>query len=114
MSTVSTHVLNTATGRPGAAIKLVFEAIGPDGIRTEINRAITNADGRVAKVGPADGAIKAGTYRLTFMTGEYFTAAGSRCFYPKVEIEFEIGAADEHFHVPLLISPFGFSTYRGS
>lgn len=114
MTTISTHVLNTATGKPGAAMKVLFEGIGPEGRRTAINQTQTNSDGRVSELVPAGTKINAGVYCLSFMTGGYFEAAGSKCFYPHVEVFFEVGSSDEHYHVPLLVSPFGFSTYRGS
>jgi 5-hydroxyisourate hydrolase len=114
MSTISTHVLNTATGKPGAAMKIVFESVGANGKKTEIGRNLTNADGRVTALVPSGVTMKPGTYSLTFLTGEYFAASGGKCFYPQVEVLFEVGPADEHYHVPLLVSPFGFSTYRGS
>ena len=114
MSTISTHVLNTATGRPGAGMVVVFDSVNPDGNLEEISRAPANADGRVVSLLPAGKSLDKGNYRLTFDTSGYFSALGLRCFYPKVEIFFEITDSTEHYHIPLLVSPYSYSTYRGS
>lgn len=109
MGTLSTHVLDTAAGRPAAGIAVTLE----DGISGSLlGEAVTDADGRVASLGPDQ--LAAGDYRLTFATGDYFVAAGTPVFYPEVVVVFTLGDPAEHYHVPLLLSPFGFSTYRGS
>ena len=101
MSTLSTHVLDTARGRPAAGVPVRLERAdgGPP-----LAEAVTGEDGRVAALGPAD--LAAGAYRVVFDTGAYFAQAGQRAFYPEV--------ADGHYHVPLVLSPFGYATYRGS
>lgn len=107
MSTVSTHVLDTSLGLPAAGIKVTLER-GAEILAS----GITNADGRVPAF--AEGAaLKEGAYRLRFLIGEYFTRDQRTAFYSEVAINFNIDA-DEHYHVPLLLSPFGYSTYRGS
>jgi 5-hydroxyisourate hydrolase len=80
---------------------------------TRVGGGTTNADGRVADL-MTPGSLTAGTYRMTFQTGVYFAANGIEGFYPYVPVPFEITATDQHYHVPLLLSPFGYSTYRGS
>jgi len=113
MSGLSTHVLDTSIGRPAAGIAVRLEVEAGDGWR-ELARAATNADGRVAQLLPAGTALAAATYRLTFDVGAYHAARGGAGFYPFVSIAFTVGDAAQHHHVPLLLSPFGYSTYRGS
>jgi 5-hydroxyisourate hydrolase len=115
MSTISTHVLDTARGRPAEGIDVSLERIVETGSWHEVGRGTTNADGRVKDLVPG-GRIEPGRYRITFETAPYLARQGALGFYPFVQVVFEIGpaAAGEHFHVPLLLSPWGFSTYRGS
>jgi 5-hydroxyisourate hydrolase len=105
---ISTHVLDAALGRPAAGVRVELE--GPIGSSTV--EALTDADGRVGSL--LDGPLATGTYRLRFDTGGYFEAAGSDTFYPEVVVAFRITDAEQHYHVPLLLSPFAYSTYRGS
>jgi len=107
VSTISTHVLDTSLGKPAAGVRVTFER--EDG---QIIDAITDADGRIGEFESGD--IAPGTYRLRFDSAEYFTKTNRPVFYPEVVVAFRIEAGDEHFHIPLLISPFGYSTYRGS
>jgi 5-hydroxyisourate hydrolase len=111
VSAITTHVLDTARGRPAAGIDVVLERASATGWDA-VGRGTTDADGRLRDLLPA-GAPAAGRYRLTFDTGAYFAAAGERAFYPEVVVVFAVDG-DEHHHVPLLLSPFGYSTYRGS
>ena len=104
MSHVTTHVLDSALGRPAAGVPV--QLTGPDGL---IASSQTNADGRVTDLGPAE--LAPGDYSLAFDTATYFGDAEH--FYPRVCIDFTIAGSD-HYHVPLLLSPFGYSTYRGS
>jgi 5-hydroxyisourate hydrolase len=114
MAGITTHVLDTALGRPAAGVAITLEvADGPAAWR-QLGAGVTDADGRLRTLVPADATIDAGTYRLTFDTGAYFTAAGRASFYPSVQVTFQITAPAEHHHVPLLLSPYGYSTYRGS
>lgn len=115
MSGLSTHVLDTSNGRPAAGIgvRLEVEDAAAAGWR-ELARAATNADGRVAQLLPPGTALAATTYRLTFDVAAYHAAHGGAGFYPYVTIVFTVRDAAQHHHVPLLLSPFGYSTYRGS
>jgi hydroxyisourate hydrolase len=108
MSHVTTHVLDNALGSPAAGVAVALS--GPDG--DIIATGETDADGRVAYLGPE--ALPAGDYRIEFQTGAYFAASGRQTFFPRVTIEFILADAAAHYHVPLLISPFAYSTYRGS
>ena len=105
--TLSTHVLDAALGRPAADVAVRLEAA--DG--TALADARTDGDGRVANLGSA---LDAGTYRLRFDTGAYFAATGQTGFYPEVVLTFSVTDPQQHYHVPLLLSPFAYSTYRGS
>jgi len=112
--TLSTHVLDTARGRPGAGIPVILSAEGPGGWK-ELGRGTTDADGRIAALLPENApAAPVGTMlRLRFELAAYFARAGTPAFYPHVEIVFALQDGGHH-HIPLLISPFGYSTYRGS
>ena len=107
MSTISTHVLDTSSGRPAEGIKVTLER-GADILAT----GLTNSDGRVPGF-PEVGVLREGTYRLRFLVLEYFERDRRQTFYTEITVNFQIGT-DEHYHVPLLLSPFGYSTYRGS
>lgn len=109
MSTLSTHVLDTAIGKPAAGIRVVL--MHDDKV---LGEGITDADGRVKNLLVASPNLSPGEYRLRFETGAYFGKRERESFYKDISIEFVIRAADEHYHVPLLLSPFGYSTYRGS
>jgi len=113
MSPITTHVLDTALGKPAAGVSLQLTRLEADGTQHELARAITNADGRVPDL-LAPGSLRRGRYRMTFQTGAYFAASQRTSFYPVVEVVFEISAETEHYHIPLLLSPYGYSTYRGS
>ncbi len=113
MSPITTHVLDTALGKPAAGIRVTLYQLGDDANAVEIGRGVTNADGRITGLLPENSKIS-GQYRLEFGTAEYFSATGRESFYPRVEILFEVDPAGGHYHVPLLLSPFGYSTYRGS
>jgi 5-hydroxyisourate hydrolase len=110
-SPITTHVLETAVGRPARGVSVVLERLDTNFV--EIARGKTNDDGRIMDWMPA-GKAPAGTYRITFDTGTFYKELGQTTFYPTVSITFDLNAPDEHYHVPLLISPYGFSTYRGS
>jgi 5-hydroxyisourate hydrolase len=111
---VSTHVLDTARGRPAEGLRIVFEAAAADGAWEPVGAATTDADGRAPDLLDDDTFVPAGVYRMTFETGAWFGGRGVTTFYPRVRVEFEITDAHQHHHVPLLLSPFGYSTYRGS
>lgn len=112
MSPITTHVLDVSQGRPAAGVPVVLEAAEGAGWR-ELGRGVTDADGR-QKTLLAPGTLPAGTYRLSFDTGAYFKLLGSPGFFPAVTVVFEVRSPGGHHHVPLLLSPFGYSTYRGS
>ena len=112
---LSTHVLDTTLGRPARGVAVTLE-VADDAASArfrEVARAVTDEDGRVREL-VAKGALEARMYRLTFATRAYFEASGQPAFYPEVAVVFEVRDARAHHHVPLLLSPFGYSTYRGS
>jgi 5-hydroxyisourate hydrolase len=114
MSTITTHVLDTAQGRPAAGIEIVLERMGEQGEWQPVGRGMTDADGRLATLVPERQSAPPGVYRLTFATGAYFSSRQIAAFYPLVAVTFDVRPGDAHYHVPLLLSPFGYSTYRGS
>jgi 5-hydroxyisourate hydrolase len=110
---ISTHILDTSRGRPAAGVTVTLERrIGESWNAVVAER--TDADGRVRALLPPDRVPEPGTYRLRFDVGPYFAAHGDAAFYPTVEVVFLVGENGGHYHVPLLLSPFGYSTYRGS
>jgi 5-hydroxyisourate hydrolase len=113
MSPITTHVLDTAPGRPAEGVAVVLEQRREDGSWHELGRGTTNADGRVTDLLPEQHVLEGGVYRLRFGSGDYFYSLGLRCFYPEVRVLVQIDAGG-HYHLPLLLSPFGYSTYRGS
>jgi 5-hydroxyisourate hydrolase len=106
---LSTHVLDATTGRPAAGVTVRLEFWTSTGWAAAWART-TDADGRI----PELGSPVAGRHRITFATGEYFAARGIATFYPEVSVVFEVTDPDQHHHVPLLLGPFGYTTYRGS
>ena len=112
MSSITTHVLDIAHGKPAAGISVILHAQTENGWH-EVGRGLTNQDGRVANLVPPAG-FKAGRYRLTFDTAGYHVKTTTRPFFPEVTITFDVADASQSYHVPLLLSPFGYSTYRGS
>jgi 5-hydroxyisourate hydrolase len=110
-SPITTHVLDTALGKPAAGVAVVLERqVGSEW--SELGRGVTDADGRNRSLMTGD--LSAGVYRLTFATGAYFAALAVAGFFPEVSIVFRVDETRSHYHVPLLLSPFGYSTYRGS
>jgi 5-hydroxyisourate hydrolase len=132
VSAVTTHVLDTAKGTPAVGVAVRLERVsggaeagggtgagagaGTSGGGTsgggEIARGQTDADGRVGDLGPAE--LPPGTYRLVFGTGDYFAGQGQAAFFPEVTVVFVLADPASHYHLPLLLSPFAYSTYRGS
>ncbi|HUA00795.1 MAG TPA: hydroxyisourate hydrolase [Candidatus Aquilonibacter sp.] len=112
MSEITTHVLDTSLGRPAAGVPVTLEARDSAGKWQPFGRGSTDADGRLRNLAP--GPLAAGVYRLTFDTRAYFDARRIASFYPEVAVVFDVHDAAAKYHVPLLISPFGYSTYRGS
>jgi len=109
MSGITTHVLDTSRGRPASGVPVVLEIRSETGWR-EVGRAETDGDGRVRQLPQP----VVGVYRLTFQIETYFQAQGIEGFYPEAAIVFHVRDASQHYHVPLLLSPYGYSTYRGS
>ena len=109
---ITTHVLDTAAGRPGNGIAISLE-LQHGTAWQPVGSGVTDDDGRLRTLTPP-GPVAPGTYRIRFETGAYFTARGTAGFFPVVEIQFTVDDGNQHYHVPLLLSPFGFSTYRGS
>ena len=114
MSAITTHVLDTAQGRPARGIAVVLEVQTEDGGWKTLGRGETDEDGRVRTLLATEAQLERGVYRLTFETGAYFSAQGVEGFYPFASIVFNVREPGGHYHVPLLLSPFGYSTYRGS
>ena len=103
---ITTHVLDTSAGRPAAGVAIVLERAGGE----RVGAGVTDADGRLTDLG----SVEPGHYRLTFDTGGYFAAGGQDGFYPEVVVNFTVQQGEDHYHVPLLLNPYGYSTYRGS
>jgi 5-hydroxyisourate hydrolase len=112
MSNITTHVLDLARGVPAAGVSVTLAHADGAGHFGTVGRATTDVDGRVRSFGA--GAGRVGRYRLTFRMGEYFGLKGDACFFPEVQLVFDVHSTDQRLHVPLLVSPYGYSTYRGS
>ena len=114
---LSTHVLDTAKGRPAAGVRIMLYRISGQNHR-KVKEVVTNADGRTDAPMLEGAALEAGVYELVFCAGDYLRASGQAgegvLFLDEIPIRFGVPDADQHYHVPLLISPFGYSTYRGS
>jgi 5-hydroxyisourate hydrolase len=110
---ITTHVLDTAAGRPAAGVPVVLEMRRGDAWEP-VGQGTTDDDGRLGDLLPDGREAGPAAYRLRFDTAAYFRTRGVTGFYPEVAIQFEVTDAGEHHHVPLLLSPFGYSTYRGS
>ena len=113
MSPITAHVLDTALGQPARGLGVQLDEQDDHARFRLLARAATDDDGRVRAL-LAPGSLRAGTYRLTFETGAYLRATGRPVFYPRVEVVFCIEQPEQHYHIPLLLSPYGYSTYRGS
>ncbi len=110
---LSTHILNTASGRPAEGVAISLHRLG-DGRWEHLNDGATDADGRCKTILPAAIAFEAGIYRLRFETEPYYLAQGTPGLYPYVDIVFTIEDATQHYHIPLLLTPNSYTTYRGS
>jgi 5-hydroxyisourate hydrolase len=113
MSAITTHVLDLKSGLPARAVAVRLEIHRADRW-TPLGDRVTDEDGRVRDFIAQGARVDSGLYRLTFRTGDYFRAQGTAAFHPEVVVSFEISDPARHHHVPLLISPFGYTTYRGS
>ena len=118
MGRLSTHILDTAHGLPAAGVPVELWEIMPDGARVLASSAITNTDGRTDEPMLAGDAYRSGTYELIFHMGAHFRAGkaseGRPLFLDVIPVRFTIDASEDHYHVPLLVSPWAYSTYRGS
>ena len=113
MSQITTHILDTALGCPASGVDItLFQQLGDQW--TQVGAAKTNSDGRAPNLCASSQPLDAGTYRLHFAIDQYFDAIDSPVFYPWAEVVFNIDGDGQHYHIPLLLSPFGYSTYRGS
>lgn len=110
---ISTHILDTTRGRPAAGVTVLLERAGAAGF-VQVGGGTTDGDGRVKPLLPAETPLEPGIYRITFAVGAWFAGLGVDAFYPEVQIQFRVGSGSEHYHVPLLLNPFGYATYRGS
>jgi 5-hydroxyisourate hydrolase len=110
-SRITTHILDTTCGRPAACVSARLEVEGPNGWQ-EIGAGVSNEDGRIVKLGPAELAV--GNYRIEIDTGAYYQRFEMECFFASVCLGITLKDCTQHYHVPLLISPFAVSTYRGS
>lgn len=110
---LSVHVLNLENGLPSPGVNVTLEKhVGKDW--QSLAQGVTNEQGRIGELFPAKQALEAGEYRVVFKTGEYFKKTGHETFFPEIPVIFEVKNVDQHYHIPLLLSPYGFSTYRGS
>ena len=118
MAGLTTHILDTTRGRPASGVEIELHAVGPDGVRALVARARTNADGRTDKPLIAAGDARAGVFELSFHIGDYFRVSGEKTTNPPfldvVPIRFAIADPEAHYHVPLVATPWSYSTYRGS
>ena len=114
MSAITTHVLDISRGRPAHGVPVFLELQTSASVWQLIGKGVTDEDGRRRDLLSSDFQLKPGNYRITFDTGVYFAAHKTQGFYPQVTIVFTVQDVAQHYHVPLLLSPFGYSTYRGS
>ena len=113
MSQITTHILDTSLGKPAAGVRVSLSQ-QTESEWIELGVGVTDDDGRVSDLLDSDATLPAGQCKLTFDTGDYYADIDTSCFYPQVEIQFSIAGDGQHYHVPLLLNPFGYSTYRGS
>jgi 5-hydroxyisourate hydrolase len=113
MSAITTHVLDTARGHPAAGIAVKLEVRAGDGWKL-LGEGRTDSNGRCNALLPENARLEPGTYRLVFDVGAYFNSQQTETFYEAIPVVFAIRRPEAHYHVPLLVSPYGYSTYRGS
>jgi 5-hydroxyisourate hydrolase len=114
MSPITTHILDTMLGKPGRGIAVVIEVDDGTGRWVELARGVTDADGRIAQFTPPLTPLEPGAYRVRFLVAAYFAALEIAAFYPEVDVIVQIDDPTQHYHIPLLLSPFSYTTYRGS
>lgn len=113
MTQITSHILDTSLGNPAADVQITLMRKQADDW-VELGSAATNQDGRVSDFLGHDDVLAAGIYKLTFNLSDYYAALGTESFYPYAEVVFQIAGDGQHYHVPLLLNPYGYSTYRGS
>jgi 5-hydroxyisourate hydrolase len=114
MSPITTHVLDTTVGKPGRGITVVIEVGKAGDTWAELASGVTDTDGRIRQFTPELMPLEPGVYRVRFLTAAYFKALGVDGFYPEVNVIVQFDDPAQHYHIPLLLSPFGYTTYRGS
>ena len=114
MKGVSTHVLDTARGMPAGNLRVLLERSESSGQWRTLASARTGNDGRCYQLLPEGEAFSPGIYRLAFDTETYYSTQGVKSLYPIVQVIFSVGEGESHFHIPLLLSPYSYTTYRGS
>ena len=110
---ITTHILDVSIGKPAAGVRVSLARV-EHGSRVSVGAGVTDADGRLKNLVPSAPGLNAGVFELTFETGPYFMGRDIKSFHPRVTVTIEITDATQHYHVPLLVSPFGYTTYRGS
>jgi len=110
---LSVHVLDLQSGQPSAGIEVTLEQRAGSEWR-ELARGVTNEQGRIPALYPEDKPMAAANYRIVFKTGEHYRRKGQASFFPQIPVEFTVDAPAQHYHIPLLLSPYGYSTYRGN
>ncbi|OTG81787.1 hydroxyisourate hydrolase [Acinetobacter sp. ANC 4648] len=110
---LSVHVLNLQDGLPSSEVKVSLEE-QKNGTWVQLSQATTNAQGRIPALYPEGKTLEKGMYKVTFKTGDWFKAHQQKSFFPEVPVIFEVDGSVEHYHIPLLLSPYGYSTYRGN
>ncbi len=110
---LSVHVLNLEDGLPSPEVRVTLEQLQPNGWQP-LNEAVTNQQGRIPALFPEGQTLQGGTYKVTFMTGDWFAQQQAKTFFPEVPVIFKADGEVDHYHIPLLLSPYGYSTYRGN
>jgi len=110
---LSVHVLNLQDGLPSPDVRVTLEQLKGDGWHA-LNESVTNEQGRITALFPPGRALESGTYKVTFKTGDWFATHKKQTFFPEVPVIFNVDGGVEHYHIPLLLSPYGYSTYRGN
>ncbi len=110
---LSVHILNLQTGVPTAGVEVELDQ-KEKGDWTKIASGVTDANGRITALYPEQKTVSSGTYRVVFKTGDYYQKSGEKSFFPEIPVEFTMANNGEHYHIPLLLSPYGYSTYRGN
>lgn len=110
---ITTHVLDLSSGKPAAGVRVALFRMA-DGHRLPVASGVTDADGRLKNLVPEATTLDAGVFELSFETGTYFRAKGVEAFHPRISVLIELPDGSQHYHVPVLVSPFGYTTYRGS